>query len=266
MQTVSQNWNAEDYANNSSAQLEWARELIATLALQGSESVLDVGCGDGKITSRLALSAPNGKVLGIDLSEDMIRVASERFPSAKYPNLSFLRMDAAAIRLSERFDVAFSNAVLHWVKDHVAVLRGVRNCLKSGGKILFQMGGRGNAADVLLVIEEMIRQSRWRRYYEDFTSPYHFYAPEEYKVWLREGGFRPKRVELLPKDMRHRGPEGFKGWLRTTWFPYTDRLPVELRDPFLSELVAAYTEAYPVDALGNVHVKMMRLEVEAYAL
>ena len=125
MKLARHKWNAEDYAKNSSAQLKWAQELIEKLALQGGESVLDIGCGDGKITSQLALAADNGNVVGIDQSEEMIRLASERFPSAKYPNLSFLCMDATGISLSRKFDVGFSNAALHWVKDHAKALRGV---------------------------------------------------------------------------------------------------------------------------------------------
>jgi trans-aconitate 2-methyltransferase len=259
-------WNAKDYAENSSAQLQWAQELIEKLALQGYESVLDIGCGDGKITGQLALAAKNGNVVGIDQSEDMIRLASELFPAAKYTNLSFFCMDATDIRLSEKFDVAFSNAALHWVQNHAQVLRGVHSCLKPGGKILFQMGGRGNAADVFVAIEKVLQQPRWRGYYEGFKTPYHFYSPEEYQAWLLESGFRPVRLELVPKDMQHRGAEALKGWLRTTWFPYTDRLPLELRDPFLGELIETYAAAHPVDTLGNTHVKMVRLEVEAYAL
>ncbi|MDD5244740.1 MAG: hypothetical protein PHU49_12055, partial [Syntrophorhabdaceae bacterium] len=117
--------------------------------------------------------------------------------------------------------------------------------------------------EVLDTIEEIIRGARWQQYYEDFTLPYHFYGPEEYKAWLPDNGFHPVRVELLPKDMQHQGAEGLMGWLRTTWFPYTDRLPMELRDPFLAEVVETYTAAHPIDSLGNTHVKMVRLEVEA---
>lgn len=266
MDGVQHKWNAEDYAKNSAGQLQWARELIAKLALQGFESVLDIGCGDGKITSQLALAAKNGNVIGIDQSEDMIRLASEQYPSTKYPNLSFLRMDAANIRLSEKFDVAFSNATLHWVENQARVLKEVHNCLKSGGKILFQMGGRGNAADVFAAIEKVWRHPQWQEYYNGFNTPYHFYAPEEYEGWLSESGFRPVRVELVPKDMQHHGAEAFRGWLRTTWFPYTDLLPLELRDHFLSELIETYTAEHPADALGYTHVRMVRLEVEAYAL
>ena len=259
-------WDADDYARNSSAQLQWAKELIAKLALGGSESVLDIGCGDGKISAHLAGVVRNGRVLGIDASESMIQRALAQFPPTTNPNLSFLRMDATEIRLSEKFDVVFSNATLHWVEDQVAVLRGVRSCLESAGKILFQMGGRGNAAVVSATVQRITRRPRWRQYFEVFTPPYHFHGPENYRVWLSESGFRPTRVELIPKDMQHRGVEGLMGWLRTTWFPYTNCLPVDLRDAFLAEVIEAYTAAHPVDALGNTHVKMVRLEVEAYAV
>ncbi len=258
-------WNAEDYAKNSSAQMRWAQELISKLLLEGGESVLDVGCGDGKISAQLA-RATKGRVVGIDQSEEMIRLAVKRYPREKFSNLSFLCMDAKEICISEKFNVAFSNAALHWVKDHCTVLRCIHDCLEPGGKILFQMGGCGNATEVFDAIERVIKETRWRRYYEDFTPPYHFYGPEEYEQWLVKSGFRPVRVALIPKDMQHPGVEGFKGWLRTTWFPYTDCLPDELRDPFLTELAKTYTTEHPMDALGQTHVNMVRLEVEAYAI
>ncbi len=266
MQSIPRKWNAEDYAKNSSAQLQWGQELISKLALQGNESVLDIGCGDGKISAQLALAVKNGSVVGIDLSEDMIQLAEEMLPSDKYPNLSFLCMDAANIRLSKKFDVAFSNAALHWVKDHIAVLRGIRTCLKEGGKILLQMGGRGNAADVFSAVKMVMQHPQWKHYYREFEPPYYFYGLEEYENWLIKSGFRSVRVELVSKDMQHQGVEGLLGWLRTTWFPYTDRLPIELRDAFLADVVAAYTATHPIDFLGNTHVRMVRLEVEAKAI
>jgi trans-aconitate methyltransferase len=263
MQSVNkQTWDAEDYSKNSSAQLQWARELIAKLNLRGNESVLDIGCGDGKVTVELARIVKTGKVLGIDLSENMIKIALKQFPSSENPNFSFLQMDATEIQLSEKVDIVFSNAVLHWVKDHSAVLRGVRSCIKDNGRILFQMGGRGNATEVFNAIELIIKKTRWYNYFENFKMPYYFYGPDDYKIWLSENGFNPVRVELIPKDMQH-NQDGFLGWLRTTWFPYTDCLPVELRDEFLADVIKAYSDVHPVDASGNMHVKMMRLEVEA---
>lgn len=266
MQSAKKDWDAGDYARNSSAQWQWAHELIEKLALQGHESLLDIGCGDGKITAHLARILETGRVVGLDASPSMIRLASESFPPQRHPNLSFVQMDATDIRILEKFDIAFSNAALHWVGDHPAVLRGVRGCLKPGGRLLFQMGGRGNVAGLFRVVGKIIESSSWRRHFEDFIPPYYMYGPEEYEAWLGRYGFRAGRIELFPKDMQHQGREGLKGWIRTTWFPYTARLPEELREPFLNEILDAYLATSPVDAQGNTHVEMIRLEVEAYAV
>ena len=260
------NWNADDYARNSSAQQQWAEELIAKLALKGCESVIDIGCGDGKISAAIAHAVKDGYVLGIDSSENMIKRARERFPPETNPNLAFRCMDATEIHLSGKFDIAFSNAALHWVEDQKAVLRGVHACLKTGGKILFQMGGQGNAADIFVTMQEIISQPQWKGYFDNFKPPYHFQRPNQYSTWLAETGFRPLRVELIQKDMQHAGKEGVKGWLRTTWFPYTDRLPAEMREVLLEEVVETYLTQHPIDDLGNSHIGMVRLEVEAYAL
>lgn len=266
MEPLRQNWNADDYAKNSGQQFKWAQELIGKLALQGDESVLDIGCGDGKITAQLSRMANRGRVLGIDLSEDMICLAKERFPSSTHPNLSFVRMDASQICLSERFDVAFSNAALHWVPDHLAVLRGARSCLKPDGRILFQMGGRGNAAEVLAALETLMQLPRWKEFFGNYTPQKYYYAPEDYAAWLPAAGFQPVRVELIPKDMQHRGLDGLKSWFRTTWFPYTDCVPEHLRDRFLNELVDTFAASHPMDDAGKMHVKMVRLEVDARAV
>ncbi len=260
------NWNAQDYATNSSAQLQWAQELLAKLALRGTESVLDIGCGDGKISAQLASLVSAGRVLGIDLSADMIRLASTRFTAEQHPNLSFMCMDATAVQLPREFDIVFSNAVLHWIKDHCAVLRATHAVLKPGGKMLLQMGGRGNAAAVFAAIREVTARPQWHGYFHRFTPPYYFYGTEDYRQWLPECGFRPVRIELVPKDMLHESVKGILGWLRTTWFPYTDRLPVATRDVFFADVLDTYIAACPLDAHGNSHVGMMRLEVEAHAL
>jgi len=132
-------WNAEEYAQHSSAQAHWARELIGKLALRGYETLLDIGCGDGKISAEIARIVAIGRVTGLDSSAEMIRLAAESFPREQYPNLTFVRQDATAIHLEEVFDVVFSNAALHWVRDHVAVLRGIRHCLRPRGRILLQI-------------------------------------------------------------------------------------------------------------------------------
>ena len=259
-------WDARDYAANSSAQAQWAGELIAKLHLRGDESVLDVGSGDGRITAELARRVPGGSVLGIDSSREMVALAGGSFPRDHHPTLEFREMDAARIELPDRFDVAFSSATLHWVSDHEAVLGGVRACLHTGGRLLFQMGGRGNARDVSAAMEEVTRSSRWSKWFQGFRSPYSFHGPEQYEAWLPAHGFRARRVELIPKDMDHDGIGGLRGWLRTTWFPYSNRVPAADREAFWDEVLATYLAAFPIDFAGRTHVAMVRLEVEAEAV
>ena len=90
-------WDAGDYRESSSAQLQWARELLGILHLSGNERVLDIGCGDGKVTAEIAKRLPSGSVLGIDNSEEMIKFSGENFPRKKYPNLDFQLIDVSRI-------------------------------------------------------------------------------------------------------------------------------------------------------------------------
>ncbi|MUL36019.1 class I SAM-dependent methyltransferase [Gloeocapsopsis dulcis] len=110
-------WNPEDYAKNSDAQLKWARELRQNLNLQGNESILDVGCGDGKITADFAATLPRGRVIGVDSSPEMIAYATHIYGSKQYPNLSFACVDARSLDFDQEFNLCFSNATLHWVDN-----------------------------------------------------------------------------------------------------------------------------------------------------
>ena len=259
-------WNAHDYARNATAQYGWATELLDKLALRGDERVLDIGCGNGRVSAELVSRLPSGSVLGIDASSEMIAVARQSYGHENSDKLRFRQMDARTIGLEERFDVAFSNAVLHWVDDHNAVLNGLRTVLNPGAGLLFQMGGRGNAAAFFEVLEGVISTPAWRDYFYDFVPPYHFYGMGDYEKWLPDNGFEPVRIELIPKVMRHADSSNLKGWFRTTWFPYTDRLPRESREIFIAQIIERYLASYPPAADGSTSVTMMRLEVEATAV
>ncbi len=257
------NWNAQDYAQNSQNQFQWAKELIPKLKLQGNETLLDIGCGDGKITAELARSLPDGRAVGVDSSEKMINLAKTTFPQKDYPNLSFQVMDARKLTFESEFDVAFSNAALHWIVDQKAVLAGVQRSLKPGGRLLFQMAGKGNAKDILSIIKELASAKPWKDFFRKMTFPYGFYDPKKYKAFLQQAGLVAERLELLPKDMKFNGAEGLDGWVRTTWLPFTDKLPVELRSKFVEQIVSRYLKTHPADVAGTVHVGAIRIEVEA---
>ncbi|MGD0449538.1 MAG: methyltransferase domain-containing protein [Candidatus Bathyarchaeia archaeon] len=264
MAHIGYNWNAQDYSKNSQNQFQWAQELIPKLKLQGNEALLDVGCGDGKITAELARCLSNGKIIGVDSSEKMIDLAKKAFPQKDYPNLCFQIIDARKLTFKSEFDVVFSNAALHWIVDQKAVLAGVQRSLKPGGRLLFQMAGKGNAKDILSLINELMVVEPWMGFFDNMTFPYGFYDPEEYTVFMREAGLLAERIELFPKDMKFNDVEGLTGWVRTTWLPFTDRIPVELRPKFVELIVNHYIEQHPADSAGVIHVGMMRIEVEAH--
>ena len=255
-------WDAEDYSRSSRAQQGWARELIAKLRLDRDESVLDIGCGDGKVTAEIASLVRDGRVVGIDSSPEMVEFAT-RSVAGSLANVVFNVCDARELPFDREFDVVFSNATLHWVIDHRPVLGGISRALKPGGRLLLQMGGRGNAADILSLMDALPADPRWGRFFPKRVTAYGFYGPEDYVPWLREAGLTPIRVELLERDMAQPGKEGLASWVRTTWLPYTHRVPEESRDDFVSDIVDRYVRSHPPDGDGTVHVQMTRLEVEA---
>ena len=259
-------WNAVDYAKSSSIQQQWARELICKLNLKGNETLLDIGSGDGKVTAEIAAHLPNGSVVGIDSSEEMIKLAQSMFSADAFTNLRYQREDASSLPFENEFNVVFSNATLHWILDHRPVLCGIFASLKHGGKVLLQMGGRGNAIEVMDAFTRMIKREEWRKCFNGFNFSYGFYEPDDYRMWLREAGLDAKRVELIPKDAAHQGRSGFESWIRTTWLPYTQQVPEEKREIFISQLADDYLWQHPADENDVVHVNMMRLEVEALKL
>jgi len=248
-------WKPQAYASYSTGQELWAKELIEKLGLEGKESILDIGCGDGKITNYLKEST-SGDVVGIDLSEEMIAYAQIQFP-----NLQFMQMDAQKLSFVEEFDVVFSNAVLHWVRDHKAVIQGIYKALKPNGKMILQMGGKGNAKKVFTSLENVIEE--YAEYFDGFSSPYTFYSDVQYLEILQNTGYKQFQAKLIEKDMVHESVDAFSGWLKTTWFPFIEQLPQQLQEEFVQKWVAQYMLTFPQESDGKVHVEMIRLEVEA---
>lgn len=255
-------WDAQQYAKHSASQFAWALELITKLKLCGDETLLDIGSGDGKVTATIADRLPRGKVIGIDNSKEMIELARRRH--GDYPNLQlkFKHLDVRQLDENNRFDFVFSNAALHWIKNHPPMLLRIRKAIKIGGRLLFQMGGRGNAEQVVAILDKLIG-GKWGSYFSGFAFPYGFHSPEEYSQWLVDAGLKPLRVELIEKDMLHNGKENLAGWIRTTWLPYLEKVPPHSRESFIENIVDSYLSIHPPDDDGTVHVRMKRLEVEA---
>lgn len=256
-------WDSGGYQLYAKEQERRAREIISELELEGHEIILDIGSGDGKITSEISSFVPDGSVLGIDNSEKMICFARAKFPAASFPNLRFEYGDAADLTFNQEFDRVVSFACLHHILNHGPVLKGIRNSVKPGGKIFLQFGGKGNVKEYIAVIEAVSGNLKWRKYFTGFNFPYGFYDPEFYIKWMRRANLDAKRVELVPIDMVFMGWEDFAGWISTNWIPYLSRVPVMLRKEFIAEVADCYLDRHPCDKNGLIHMQMMRLEVEA---
>ena len=256
-------WDPEDYFKSwSSEQRKWAQDLILKLALKGDERVLDIGCSDGTITAEISKRLSEGSILGIDKSEEMIHFAQKNFSSMRFPNLAFEIKDAEDLNFNAEFDIVISNFTFHWIINHLPLLEGIRKSLRPSGKVILSMGGKGNIDDILDVFETIIKNEKWNRYFINFVFPYGFYGPEEYRKWLKHVGFELRRVELIPIDWLTT-KEKLSAWIRTTLFPYIQRIPEGFREEFIDGIVDKYIHEYPLDKDGFIHVKMMRLEVEA---
>ncbi|HEX7652569.1 MAG TPA: methyltransferase domain-containing protein [Verrucomicrobiae bacterium] len=262
-------WDAAGYAANSTVQLDSARTLISRLALLGDETVLDLGCGDGKVSAELAQAVPRGKVLGVDISVEMIAFANRHHGSPPPGNLRFQIGDAGSIgRLAPpaTFDLIFSNAALHWVKDHPAVLAGAAQLLRPGGRLAISCGGWGNAHAVYLAMRPIMRSPAYRSYFRQMATPYFFYPLENYNHWLPAAGFRVNRLEMIPHDVTYAGAAGLAMWLRMTWLPFTQRVPAPLREDFIQGVTQQYLASHPPTDDGLVPVRLVRLELEATRL
>jgi trans-aconitate methyltransferase len=252
-------WDAEDYRENSSMQLVLAGEFLARIPLADDAAVLDVGCGDGKVTALVAARVPRGRVVAIDPSPAMIELAG-----AQHPGIDFRVLDVRDLDEAGTFDAVVSFTALHWVIErHDEALQGIRRALRPGGRLTAQFPGAGNAAALLTAAESVMASPRWRVGFAGFTFPWLFPTAEAYRRLIEEAGLVPERVEVVPRDVTHAGSAALAGWIRTTWMPYTDRLEPDERDAWIDEVVAIYALAMPPDADGTLHVPSCRLEVQA---
>jgi len=261
-------WDAEDYQNNSYNQQRWAQELIAKIDFQGNERVLDIGCGDGKTTLEVAAYVPNSFVLGVDISEEMIKFAQTKFPISDFPNLRFQNINATKLNFDNEFDIVLSFSCLHWITDHISVLEGIERSLRPFGRAFLQfLGKRDSISPIRIAAKKVILNSHLSQHFEGserFVSRRGFYNADEYKDMLKSVNLKANRVDLAEKDMIFPQKEELKGWIRTIGSPdFLTRIPENLRQAVVNEIADTYLEDYPSDSMGLIHVPMTILEVEA---
>ncbi|HUT44814.1 MAG TPA: methyltransferase domain-containing protein [Sedimentisphaerales bacterium] len=203
-------FDGEKYKRASENQKAWGKKLIAKLEFKGSERILDLGCGDGTLTAQLAEVVPDGFVLGIDASENMIETARKDHAGA---NVRFELLDIDAIDFESEFDLVFSNATLHWVKDHCKLLRNVFKALKNRGAARFQFAGDGNCSNLIRILREVMSAREYASYFSEFDWPWYMPAVDEYQALLDEVAFAEKKVWSENADTYFVSAEAMTKWI-----------------------------------------------------
>ena len=235
-------WTSDSYRSNAAYVPALGAAVLALLDPRPGERILDVGCGEGALTEKIA--AAGALVVGIDASGEMIAGARARGLDARL-------MNAERLSFEREFDAVFSNAALHWVRDHDAMLAGVRRALKPGGRFVAEFGGHGNIAAIQVAIRSVLAHRGWE------TNIHRYYAtPAEYSARLQTHGFDVKDIALIPRPTPL--PTGMRGWLDTFERATLDRIPQAQREQFIQEVEDLLREEV-CDSDGNWTAHYVRL-------
>lgn len=224
-QTHTQTWDPIEYGQRGAFVHGLAGGVVEWLAAQPGERILDIGCGDGQLTQRLAAT---GAILqGVDASAEMAAAARTRGIAVDVASAELLPYADAS------FDAVFSNAALHWVRNHDAMMSEVHRVLRPGGRFVAETGGHGNIPAIRVAFIAALARHGFADRENDVN---YFPTPEAYTARLRRHGFNVETISLIPRPTLL-GEEGMRGWLRTFRRGVLDTLPAELREPILDEAV-----------------------------
>lgn len=202
-------FDGETYKKASAHQKEWGQKIILEFNFRGDEHVIDLGSGDGILTAFLADLVPNGFVLGIDSSQGMIDSARELGKN----NLQFKLLDINNLNYVAEFDLVFSNATLHWVKDHASLLNNVLRALKDDGRVRFNFAADGNCINLFNVIRDAMALEEFNHYFNNFEWPWYMPAMHQYQELVHKTPFREVRVWHENADRYFPDKNAMIGWI-----------------------------------------------------
>jgi trans-aconitate 2-methyltransferase len=244
----SREWNSSEYHRLSEPQVTWGKKVLARLQLRGNELLLDAGCGTGRLTAELLEGVPHGRVVALDLSQNMLRSAREHLQPQFGGRAQVVAADLNHLPFENAFDGIVSTAAFHWVLDHDRLFRGLYRTLRPGGWLQAQCGGGPNIAHLRERMTTLAAFPKYAPFLASFPSPWLFEDAEGAADTLRRAGFVEVDTSLEPasavmEDRRH-----YMEFVRTVIVrTHLDRLPdAHLRDQYVSELAdQAETDAPP---------------------
>ena len=240
-------WDAAQYHVLSDPQRGWGLRVLDRLAPRRGESILDIGCGTGRLTSEIAArlrredmrdaQAAHGHLIGIDRSGAMLREARSHFASVAV----FMQADGTRLPFRDvMFDAVFSTATFHWIKDHEMLFSDVYRVLKPGGRLVSQSGGGPNLQMLYRRARALRSSGPYAPYFEDWADPWHFATPEQTEGRMRAAGFSDIHVSLEPAQTPFPDMPAYEAFITTVCMRHhLERLPDHLRQPFVHELAAA---------------------------
>jgi trans-aconitate methyltransferase len=219
-----QEWSSSRYAKNARFVSDLGEAVLDLLNPKPGERILDLGCGDGALTEKIA--AVGAEVVGVDGSPDMVSAAKRRGIDARVA-------DAYSLNFRSEFDAVFSNAALHWMnRDPDAVIQGIHRALKPCGRFAAEMGGHGNVAAITVALCATLEVYGVQD--PDLLIPWYFPTPDEYRERLERTGFVVEYIALIPRPTPL--PSGMRGWLETFAIPFTKSVTEVRRSAFLDEV------------------------------
>lgn len=241
-------WDSSAYDGSHSFVYEYGADVVDLLDPQSDERILDLGCGTGHLTDRIADSG--AEVVGLDRDRGMIETAR-----ASYPDREFRRADAREFDVEAPFDAVFSNAVLHWIDDQAAVLRSVADALRPGGRFVAELGGTGNVATIVDAVSAELAA----RGYEPPTDPWYFPTVGEHATALAAHGFEVRYATLFdrPTDLDD-GESGLASWLGMFGDRLLGPVPGERRPDVVAGVEARLRDALYDDGVWTADYRRLR--------
>jgi trans-aconitate 2-methyltransferase len=231
-------WNSSEYHRLSGPQVTWGRKVLARLDLRGNELLLDAGCGTGRLTAELLQALPNGRVVALDISQNMLRSAREHLQPQFGMRAQVVAADLADLPFERAFDGIVSTAAFHWVLDHERLFRSLHRALRPGGWLQAQCGGGANIASLRARMAALAAAPEYAPFLANFPSPWLFQNAEAAAAMLQAAGFIEIETSLEPAHIVMENRTHFVEFVRTVIVrTYLDRLPSEeLRNRYVAQL------------------------------